>query len=361
MSDLKGGKKQENRKQEAARATRRAVFSPFAFSPTRTYNDESFSPVMAENPLQTPRGIYRFAVATSLCTVLLLMAGALVTSNNAADSVPDWPLAWGRVIPPLVGGIRYEYTHRVLAGIVAIMTLVLAVWATFGERRPLAKHLSWTAVSLVLAQAALGGFRVLKGYPAISATAHATLAQIFFISMVGLSLYLSPWWQSDLSPLEDGGSPRLRALATWTTAAILVQLVLGAAFRHGAFGGGNAALVPHLIGAAVVTAMVVWTGAAAKRRFRQVRDLRKATILLHSFFGLQILLGGAAWWAVAAAADAVQPTFVYVVLTVAHVLGGALTLAASVILTLTCVRLIRPAPILSANASVSGTAEKAGA
>ncbi|MBZ5696457.1 MAG: COX15/CtaA family protein [Acidobacteriia bacterium] len=309
---------------------------------------------MAENPHQTPRSLYRFAVATSFCTILLLMAGALVTSNDAGDSVPDWPLAYGRVIPPLVGGIRYEYSHRVLAGIVAVMTLVLALWMTLAERRPFARRFGWTSVSLVLAQAALGGFRVLEGFPAISATAHAALAQVFFIGIVGLSLYLSPWWQSDLAPLEDSGSPRLRSLATWTTAVILVQLVLGAAFRHGAFG-----IIPHLVGAGVVTVMVVWTGVAAKRRFRQVRDLRRATILLHSFFGLQILLGGAAWWAVVAAADAVQPTFVYVSLTVAHVLGGALTLAASVIMTLTCVRLIRPSVPVAAKASVSGTTEKA--
>ena len=52
-------------------------------------------------------------MATACCTILLLMAGALVTSNDAADSVPDWPLAYGKLIPPLIGGIRFEYTHRV--------------------------------------------------------------------------------------------------------------------------------------------------------------------------------------------------------------------------------------------------------
>ena len=114
------------------------------------------------------------------------MAGALVTSNDAADSVPDWPLAYHRLIPPLIGGIRFEYTHRVLAGIVSIMTLMLAVWITAKDRRPLAKSLGWTAVVLVLAQAILGGFRVLEGYPIVSATAHATLAQIFFMTLVGL-------------------------------------------------------------------------------------------------------------------------------------------------------------------------------
>ena len=77
---------------------------------------------------QSLRGAYRFAVMTACGTVLLLMAGALVTSNKAADSVPDWPLAYGKLVPPLVGGVRFEYTHRVLAALVSILTLVLAAW-----------------------------------------------------------------------------------------------------------------------------------------------------------------------------------------------------------------------------------------
>ena len=329
----------------------------FAFFRCDTYNTRSLALVMSPNQTQTSRGVYRFAVATSCCTILLLMAGALVTSNNAADSVPDWPLAYGRIIPPLIGGIRFEYTHRVLAGIVSILTLIMAVWLAFSESRPLARRLGWTALGLVLAQAALGGFRVLEGFPSISATAHATLAQIFFITVVGLSLYLSAWWQSDLEPLGDHGSPRLRALATWMTASILVQLILGAAFRHGAFG-----IIPHLVGAGGVTVLVIWAGVTAKRRFRQVRDLRRATILLHAFFGIQILLGGAAWWAVTAAADAVQPVFLYVVLEVAHVLGGALTLAAAVIFTLTCFRLIPSAISAGADSrAVKHAPERAGA
>jgi heme a synthase len=293
------------------------------------------------------RGVYRFAVLTSICTVLLLMAGALVTSNDAADSVPDWPLAYGKFIPPLVGGIRFEYAHRVVAGIVAILTLVLALWLAFTKARPAAKRLGWTALALVIAQALLGALRVKEIHPIFSATTHATLAQIFFMTTVGLALILSPWWQRDLPQLEDSGSPRVRALARATTLVILAQLVLGAAYRHGAFG-----LAPHLIGAGAVTVMVIWTGRAAKSRFRGNRDIRRGVALLHSFFGLQILLGFAAWWAMAVLArDMIQPTFGYVALTVAHVLGGALTLAASVLLTLTCVRLIRPADAMVAAGS----------
>lgn len=292
---------------------------------------------MASNSIQTPSGVYRFAVLTSCCTVLLLMAGALVTNNDAGDSVPDWPLAYGRLIPPLIGGIRFEYTHRVVAGIVAILTLILAVWLTFAKlQRPLAKVLGWTALVLVLAQAVLGALRVEEIHPMLSATAHATLAQIFFMTLVGLSLYLSPWWGTAGS-IEDSKSPSLRVLTALTTFAILVQLILGAAFRHGAFG-----IDPHLVGAGVVTFMVVWAGRAAKKRFRENRDLRRSTIFLHSFFGLQILLGFGAWYAVRVIApESPQPTLLFVTLTVAHVLGGALTLAASVIFTLVSYRLAR--------------------
>jgi heme a synthase len=293
---------------------------------------------MSPNQTQSPRGVYRFAVATSCCTILLLMAGALVTSNDAADSVPDWPLAYGKLIPPLIGGIRFEYTHRVIAATVAILTLILTLWLTFAKlpRRPLAKLLGWTALVLVLAQAGLGALRVEEIHPMLSATAHATLAQIFFITIVGLSLYLSPWW-GECSSIDDSKSPSLCLLTALTTLAILAQLILGAAFRHGAFG-----IDPHLVGAGVVLVMVVWTGATAKRRFRDNRDLRRSTILLHSFFGLQILLGFAAWYAVRVLAlESSQPTLPYVTLTVAHVLGGALTLAASVIFTLVSYRMGR--------------------
>ncbi len=280
-----------------------------------------------------------------------------MTSNDAADSVPDWPLAYHRLIPPwpLVGGIRFEYTHRVVAATVSILTLILAVWIARTDRRPLARKLGWTALALVIAQALLGGFRVLEGYPAISATAHATLAEIFFMTLVGLALYLSDWWRSDLPLLNDTESPQVRPLAMWTTIAILAQIVLGAAFRHGAFGPGSHAIDPHLFGAGIVTAMVILTGRVAKSRFRDVREIRKSLALLHSFFGVQILLGFAAWWAVVKDVNDVQPTMTYVVLTVAHVLGGALTLAASVLLTLTCVRLIRPSAQGSTAASVHST------
>ena len=296
-----------------------------------------------------PKSLHRFAVATASCTVLLLMAGALVTSNDAADSVPDWPLAYGKIIPPMVGGIRYEFTHRVMAGTVAILTAILAIWLARKGSRFL-RNLGWTALGLVIAQAILGGLRVLFHDPALTATIHAILAQIFFVTVVSLALFTSAWWNSGLTELDDPGSPSVRNLALITTAAIFVQLILGAGFRHGAFG-----ILPHMIGAAVVLFLVIWTGRTVRKRFGSVRDLRRWGILLQAFLGTQILLGIAAYWAVVQEITSAQPTLTYVVLTVAHVLVGALTLAASVLLTLASVRLIRGDAAATAAADATDT------
>jgi heme A synthase len=299
---------------------------------------------------QNTRGVHRFAIATASATILLLVAGALVTGNDAADSVPDWPLAYGRIIPPLIGGIRYEFAHRVVAAIVAVLTLALAVLLTRATLRGPARRWGWAALVLVLVQADLGGLRVKLGHPALIATIHATVAQIYFLTVAGLTLLTSGWWQADLPQLDDSGSPRLRSLSLWTTAAILVQLVLGAGFRHGAFG-----ILPHLAGAAVVLFLAIWTSRTVRTRFGGVHDLRRWAILLQAFLGTQILLGFAAYWAVAESIKAVQPVLLYVVIEVAHVVVGALTLAASLLLALASARLTRPRASVAINAS----AEKA--
>lgn len=294
------------------------------------------------------RAVHRFAIATACATVLLLVAGALVTSNDAADSVPDWPLAYGRIIPPLVGGIRYEYAHRVIAGIVAILTVILAVWLSFTKLSKSARLRAWVAVALVVVQALLGAARVLLGHAASVATIHATVAQIFFITVVSLTLLTSDWWQRDLPLLDDTGSPKLRSLTIWLTAVILVQLVLGAGFRHGAFG-----ILPHLIGFLVVTFMVIWTARTANKRFGQVNDIRRWVVMLHATFGTQVILGFLAYWAVDKARLSTQPVLLYSVIEVAHVVMGALVLASSVLLALSSSRLIRPADAIAAESGAA--------
>ncbi len=289
------------------------------------------------NIKQDSVALHRFAVFTAACTFLLLVAGALVTSNDAGLAVPDWPLSYGSVAPPMVGGIFYEHTHRVMATFVGILTIVLAVWLWRSEPRRWVRRLGLIALGAVIAQGVLGGLTVVFFLPVPISVAHACLGQIFFGAIVGLALFTSQWWQSALPQMADAGSPRLRSLTVWTVAAIFVQLMLGAAFRHKGFG-----IVPHLVGAAVVTLLVFWTAGAARRRYRNDAALGRCRRLLHALIGLQLWLGGAAWWSRLVARAFPQPIPVMVWLTVAHTVVGALTLAAAVLTALVCFRILQP-------------------
>jgi cytochrome c oxidase assembly protein subunit 15 len=115
-------------------------------------------------------------------------------------------------------------------------------------------------------------------------------------------------------------------------------LILGAAFRHKAFG-----IIPHLAGAVVVTGLIFWLAGALKRRFPGVPELRSAALGLHILIGLQLLLGAAAYGSRLYAASFPQPIPVMVALTVAHVVTGALVLVTTVLVTLICYRLVRSA------------------
>ena len=281
--------------------------------------------------------LHRYAVFTACATLMLLVAGALVTSNDAGLSIPDWPLAYGSLTPPMVGGIRYEFAHRVIATCVGLLTIGLAAWLWRAEKRPWMRWLGLAALGGVVAQGILGGLTVrMVQAPPVSA-AHATLAQLFFSTVVAIAVFTGSWWQSNVPLLEDSRSPRLRSLTVWAAVAVLLQLILGAALRHKAFG-----IVPHLVGAVIVTGLVFMTASALKGRFPSVGPLRSCARALHILIGLQLLLGGGAWWSRRYSAQFPQPVPVMVTLTVVHTVTGALVLAAAVVTTLLVYRMIRP-------------------
>jgi heme a synthase len=281
------------------------------------------------------QSLQKYAVFTACCTFLLLIAGALVTSNDAGLSIPDWPLAYGSLTPPMVGGIRYEFTHRAIATCIGVLTIILAAWIWRAEKRPWMRWLGLAALGGVIAQGILGGATVLTfQLPAVSA-AHATLAQLFFSTVVAIAVFTGSWWSGDLSEVEDKGSPRVRSLLVWTLLAVFLQLILGAAFRHKGFG-----IIPHLIGAVVVTMLIFMAAGALKKRFPDVKPLRNCARLLHILIGVQLLLGAGAYWSRVYSAHFPQPIGVMVALTVVHTVTGALVLAVTLVTTLVSYRLI---------------------
>src|SRR6266853_653075 len=283
-------------------------------------------------------GVHRFSVFAVCWTILLFVAGALVTSKDAALSVTDWPKSHGTWIPSLTmlqGGDLFEFSHRAVAGGLGLLTLALAVWLWVKEKRPWLRRLGLTAVLGVAVQAILGGQVVIRLLHYWLPVIHACFAQIVLGAVLSVAVFTSKWWVTEQPQLEDSGTPSIHVLAILNAAMIYLQVILGAGFRH-----KEIPIWPHMAGAMLVLGMVIWTAVVLRKRFSQSRELSKARMLLHAIFGTQFLLGLGAYWSRLSTADAPQPMPVMVWLTVIHTVVGAILFAFSVLVVLTCYRLV---------------------
>jgi cytochrome c oxidase assembly protein subunit 15 len=280
-------------------------------------------------------GVHKFAFFLVLYSAVLLTAGALVTSEDAALAVPDWPLSYGTLNPPMVGGIAFEHSHRLIAAGLGFLIIILAFLLWRYEERPWMKWLGFAALGGVIFQGILGGLTVIKLLHYWLPVMHACTAEIMFAILVSIAFFTSRWYMKSLPQYADRGSPSIHSIVTLNAFVIFLQVLVGAGFRH-----KYISLKPHVFGAPIVLAMVIWTAATLRRRFPEVKEISRARVLLHSIVGLQILLGVAALWTRISTADAPQPMPLMVAATVVHTVVGAILFAASIVTVLLCYRLV---------------------
>jgi cytochrome c oxidase assembly protein subunit 15 len=280
-------------------------------------------------------GVHRYAVFVFCWTILLLVAGALVTSNDAALAVPDWPTSYGTFTPPMYGGIFYEHSHRLIAGALGIFLIIEAVVIWRCEERRWLRWFALAAVGGVIAQAILGGQVVIQLLHYWLPVLHACFAQIMLGAILSLAVFTSKWWTEEQPALDDHGGISIHTIVIVNAVVTFLQVFLGAGFRH-----QDMPIWPHIVGAIVVLGVMSWTAAVLRRRFDSSRELRFGRSLLHAMVGTQLLLGGAAYWSRLVTQDAPQPMPVMVVLTVVHTVFGALVFATSILVALLCYRLV---------------------
>jgi heme A synthase len=298
---------------------------------------------------------------------VLIVAGGVVTNTDSGLACPDWPTCYGSVVPRMVGNVAVEHTHRLIAtaaGLCAVALVVLALrraalWmaafstlilaaAIWGARleqisgelpaaavvlvalgfagcgwaisraRDMQGKLAAGALTLVMFQGLLGGLAVLYKLPTLVLVMHLGASMLFLSVMLLLA-----WGQRP----QGGG-------AIWvTTAAVYLQILLGAAVRHTGAGlactdlpfcrgalwpGGVHPMVhlhmAHRAFAFVVLALVTWS---SWRIGRSSRGIVKALALAApALVVVQIGLG-----------VATILTFKDLVPLTAHLLVGALLLA----------------------------------
>ncbi len=279
-------------------------------------------------------GIHKFSVFLVLWTIFLFVFGALVTSEGAALSVPDWPLSFHKFFPDMSGGVFYEHSHRMIAGVMAVCTLILAILIWAKEERRWLGWFAGIAVAGVLVQAVIGGQVVLQFLHYWLPVIHACFGQIVFAAVLSIAVFTSRWWVSEQQQIDDSGSPSMHAVAIINAAVIFFQVILGAGFRH-----FEIPIWPHIVGAFVVLGVVIWTAIVLRRRFGTSPVLSEARVLLHAIVGTQFLLGIAAYWSRLMNASVMRPLPLMVTLTVIHTVLGAILFAFAVLIVLLCYRI----------------------
>ena len=293
--------------------------------------------------------LHRFAVFHAFCTLGLVFVGGLVTSTDSGLSVPDWPLSYGKIFPPMVGGVLYEHSHRLYAASVGILTIILTVWLLKSESRRWVKVLGVLALAAVVFQGVLGGLTVIFLLPVAVSVSHAGTAQLFLCLIVTIAAVTSRRWHDEISITEESASPSLRSLTLATTILIYLQVLLGALMRHTSSGLAIpdfplsfGRLVPdhftrqievnfaHRVGALVVTIFVLWTFARILKAYRKEREILRPGLVLVCALVVQIFLAAETVWS----SRGTIPTTL-------HVAGGAFTLATSMYLTLKVHHVVR--------------------
>jgi protoheme IX farnesyltransferase len=281
--------------------------------------------------------VHGFAIATAAATFLLILIGGLVHGTGSSLACPDWPTCYGTFFPKMEGGVLVEHSHRLAAGTVMILTVLLATLITVSARLgdPRRRHrpgggiaaalltliaragalpqnrrlmpLAWLAVGLVVVQAVLGGVTVLLRLPTPVSTMHTGVSLLFFMTVLYLAIRSRP--PRPAAAQARALPDRVVRLALVSVVAIYFQMVLGGLVRH-----SGAALactdvplcrgavwpdahptvlihVLHRMNALVVAGLVIVSSIATFRHARRRVSLRALALLAPALVLAQIALG----------------------------------------------------------------------
>ncbi len=343
-------------------STALAVFGGFLASHFASHFASDVSRKFAQ-PIALPSSVGLLAIVAAVAVFLLLVTGGLVTSLESGLAVPDWPNSFGHnmllyPISQMKGGIYYEHAHRLFGMLVGVTALVMlgVVWRE--DSRRLVRMLAMAFIVIVCTQGLLGGLRVTGNITSATsgtelrpstllAIVHGMFGQIVFATACVIACIASTSWKSTTPAIAVADAGRVRALPIMLLCALLVQLFLGASYRHLQVPphDGLPAQHPswpiwfHIAGAVVVLVLAVITGALAGSRARNIKPVRILGKGLVHAVGLQVALGVGALVVVLIRVDEKIPGY-EVLVTSAHQALGALLLAMTAMLAALSLRFV---------------------
>lgn len=310
------------------------------------------------------------AFVAACIVFLMIITGGIVTGFEAGLAVPDWPNSYGHnmllyplseMIADLDNGIFYEHAHRLTGMYVGLTVLTLFVMLWWGDKRAWVGIAGTVILLMVIAQGILGGLRVtgrltFSDDPALLSPqtglgiVHGVFGQICFAGVVMLAAVMTTRWSKgpEAKPTLSGGTDRI--LGVFLVIALVIQLIIGALYRHLTAEMGAQSeqpmliLMGHIFMAVFVTALVLLNGLRAASTHRDLPVLKRIGLILLILVGVQLVLGVLATVAVMMRGDGEGIPVLEVLTTSAHQANGGLLLGGATLLACWYFRLLQPVP-----------------
>ena len=154
-------------------------------------------------PLDDPL-LARLALAVPALVYVQILLGATMRHNDAGLAIPDFPLAFGRLLPPEWGfGISLHFAHRLgaVAVTVAAVALIGRVLSVHRHRTELARP-AWLLGTVLLAQIGLGAWTVWSSLQPHINTAHVATGGLLWVVSVALALRVHRAWFGDAAAIR---------------------------------------------------------------------------------------------------------------------------------------------------------------
>jgi cytochrome c oxidase assembly protein subunit 15 len=174
------------------------------------------------------RALAAGCAALVVLTTGLIVLGALVRAHGAGLACPDWPLCFGALVPRMNLEVAFEWTHRLVAGSVAVLFLALAARALRDAAlRPRVAGLLAAAGVLLALQVLLGALTVWKLLAAWTVTSHLLVGNAFNACLLLLALRLGEAARGTPAAGAGRAPAGVRAALGAAAALLVLQIALG--------------------------------------------------------------------------------------------------------------------------------------
>jgi hypothetical protein len=254
--------------------------------------------------------------------IAVIITGAVITSTEAAPGHTQ------SVGTPVIDSTL----HGALAILMSLFILAMAIWSSRKATPIWIRVVAWAGVATLVLNAApswSGSFLS----PNV-AFLHAVVSHLFLSLLIVIAIGTSSTWNRPPDLVDGSGKPFLRPLAIVTPPMVFLQITLGAAYRH-----GITSVMPHMAGAMAVAFLTLIVSSTVLQNFPRPAPLRYTAITLMSLGLIQVTLGIGTFLMILLD----MPGDIYwVAVSGGHVLVGASTLAASVVLAMEVWRSVLP-------------------